>query len=87
MVGAAMEGAAYWLIPQGLLSLLSYSVWDHQPRDHQPRDAAAYSLGPPAVITNPEKSTIGLPAGHSGGGVFSVEVFSSQMTLSCVRLR
>lgn len=71
-----------WLIPQGLLGLLSYSVWDHQPRD-----AAAYSLGPLAVIMNQEKSTIGLPAGQSGGGVFSVDVFSSQMTLSRVRLR
>ena len=29
----AMEGAAYWLAPQGLLSLLCHRTQDHQPRD------------------------------------------------------
>jgi hypothetical protein len=29
----AMEGAAYWPAPHGLLSLLSYRTQDHQPRD------------------------------------------------------
>ena len=28
----AMEGAAYWLAPHGLFSLLSYRTQDHQPR-------------------------------------------------------
>ena len=28
-----MEGAAYWLPPHGLLSLLSYRTQDHQPGD------------------------------------------------------
>ena len=28
----AMEGAAYWLTPHRLLSLLSYRTQDHQPR-------------------------------------------------------
>ena len=27
------KGAAYWLAPHGLLSLLSYRTQDHQPRD------------------------------------------------------
>jgi hypothetical protein len=27
------KDAAYWLAPHGLLSLLSYSLQDHQPRD------------------------------------------------------
>ena len=27
----AMEGAAYWLVPHGLLSLLSYRTQDHSP--------------------------------------------------------
>ena len=27
------RGAAYWLAPHGLLSLLSYRTQDHQPRD------------------------------------------------------
>ena len=29
----AMEGAAYWLAPHGLLSLLSYRTQVNQPRD------------------------------------------------------
>jgi hypothetical protein len=29
----AMEGAAYWLTPHDLFSLLSYRTQDHQPRD------------------------------------------------------
>ena len=29
----AMEDAAYWLVPHGLLSLLSYRTQDHQLRD------------------------------------------------------
>ena len=27
------RGAAYWLAPHGLLSLLSYRTQDHQPKD------------------------------------------------------
>ena len=32
----SMEGAAYWLDPYGLLSLLSYRTWDHQPKEAPP---------------------------------------------------
>ena len=41
----AMEGATYWLAPQGLLSLLSYRT--------QPRDSTTHNdLGPPPSITS-----------------------------------
>ena len=30
------RGAAYWLVPHGLLILLSQSTQDHQPRDAPP---------------------------------------------------
>lgn len=38
----AMEGAACWLAPHGLLSLLSFNNQDHQPRD----DTTHTKLGP-----------------------------------------
>jgi len=39
----AIEDAAYWPAPHGLLSLLSYRI-----QDHQPRDGTTYNgLGPP----------------------------------------
>jgi hypothetical protein len=43
----AMEGAAYWLAPPGLLCLLSYRIQDHQPRDgptHNGLDSPHQSL-------------------------------------------
>ena len=39
----AMEGAAYWLVPCDLLSLISYST-----QNNQPKDGTTHSgLGPP----------------------------------------
>ena len=43
----AMEGAAYWLAPHGLLSLLSYRTQDHQPKDGTTHNG----LGPLLFIT------------------------------------
>ena len=42
------RGAAYWLAPHGLLSLLSYRNLDHQPRDGITHN----SLGPPPSVTS-----------------------------------
>ena len=47
----AMEGAAYWLAPHGLLSLLSYRTQVHQLR----HDPTHNRLGPPPSITNLRK--------------------------------
>jgi hypothetical protein len=44
----AVEGAAYWLAPCGLLNLLSYRTQDHQPTD----DSTNSGLGPPLLVTN-----------------------------------
>jgi hypothetical protein len=41
------RGAAYWLAPHGLLSLLCYRTQDHQPRD----TTTHIGLGPPSLIT------------------------------------
>ena len=77
-----MEVAAYWLAPHGLLSLLSYIT-----QDHLPRDGTAHSgLSPPTPIINQEKGSPAMPTGQSDGGMFSVEVLSSQMTMACVEL-
>jgi len=43
-----IEGAAYWLAPRGLQSLLSY-----RPQDFQCRDGTTHNgLGPPPFVTN-----------------------------------
>ena len=44
----AMEGAAYWLAPPGLLSLLFYRTQDHQLRSGTMHNG----LGPPTSITS-----------------------------------
>ena len=44
----AMVGAAYWLAPYGLLSLLSYRAQDHQTRD----STTQKGLGAPSSISN-----------------------------------
>lgn len=46
----ATEAAAYWPIPCGWLSLLSYAFQDHLPRG----GTAHNGLGPPTSITNQE---------------------------------
>ena len=46
------RGAACWLAPPGLLSLLCY-----RPQDHQPRDGTTHNvLDPPSLITNWENA-------------------------------
>ena len=44
----AVEGCCLLACFHGLLSLLSYSTQDHQPRDA----TTYYGLGPPSLITN-----------------------------------
>jgi hypothetical protein len=44
----AMEDAAYWLVPHGLLSLLSYRTQDHQPKHGTTHSGP----GPPTSVTN-----------------------------------
>jgi hypothetical protein len=44
----SIEGAAEWLAPHGLLSLLSYRTQDHQPRS----GITHCGLGPSLPITN-----------------------------------
>jgi hypothetical protein len=55
------RSAAYWLVPQGFLSLLSYTTQDHSPRS----DTTHSGLGPPASVLNQE-------TGQSDGGKLSV---------------
>jgi hypothetical protein len=44
----AIEGAAYWLVPHGSLTLPF-----HKTQDHQPRDGTTHNgLGSPPSITN-----------------------------------
>lgn len=70
------RSAAYWLAPHSMLSLLSYSSQD-QPWCHLP------CAGPSHI--NPyqshRKCIPGLPTGQSGGGIFTVGVSSSHLTL------
>lgn len=44
------RNAAYWLVPNGLLSLLSYTAKDRRPRG----DTAHHGLGPPTPIISQE---------------------------------
>ena len=48
LVQRPWKGAAYWLTPRGLLSLLSYRTQDHQPRDGTTHNG----LDLPPLITN-----------------------------------
>jgi hypothetical protein len=48
----AVEGAASWLAPHGLLSLLSYRTQDHQPCSGHTHNG----LGPSTSISNEENA-------------------------------
>ena len=65
------RGAAFWLAPHGLLSLLT------ETRMTSTAGPSPHWLG---------KCPTGLPATWSYGGIFLLEISSSQGTLACVRL-
>lgn len=74
--------AVYWLILHGFLSLLSFST-----QNHQPRGSTGHSfLSPPASIVSLENVPHICPQVNFGGGIFSIEVPSSQMRLTCIKL-
>lgn len=78
------RGAAYRLIPCGLLSLLSYKTLDHKP--------GAWHCLPMGVVPSHDnyyqsrKCPTDFPTGQSDGGSCSVAVPSSQTTGACVKL-
>lgn len=66
----------------GLLLLLSYCS-----QDHQPKGVISYSeLATPPYQSSSRKCIPGLPTGQSGGSIFSIDVPSSRMTLTYVKL-
>ena len=73
--------AAYWLAFHGLLSLLSNRTQGHQLRGSTTRKAQA--LPQQTLI---KKMTYRFAYSLILGGIFLVEVPSSQMTLACVKL-
>ena len=58
-----------------LLCLLSHSTQDYLPRG----GGGTAPKETPTPITNRENTSIALPTGQSGGGIFSVEVRSLQL--------
>jgi hypothetical protein len=77
----AMEGTVDWLAHHGLLGLLSYYIQDHQPRNGNTHDG----LSPPhqSLI---KKMSYRPPTTQSYGGIFLIEVLSSQIILTSVKL-
>lgn len=69
-----MEDAAYWHVHCDLFNLFSYKTQDHQP-----------GVVPPTIIQLLRKYPTGLPIAWPYGGIFSIEVPSSQMTLACLK--
>lgn len=62
--------------------LLSYTL-----EDNLPRDGPTYSgLDPSTSIINQENAPADLPTGQIDEEIFSTEVQSSRMTLSCINL-
>ena len=76
------RGAAYWLDPHDLLSLLSY-----RSQDHQLRDGTTFNrLGPQSINQQVRKCPSRSSKAWSYGGIFFIEPPSSQMTLPPVKL-
>lgn len=70
------RGAAYWLPPDDLLSLLSYATQDHLSSDGTTNSG----LVSPILIIKQQDAPTDLPTGQSGGGSSSIEVASSPVT-------
>ena len=77
-MGAEAEVMA-GLTPDDSLSLLSYSI-----RGYQARGSTTHrKLGPTMSIINQKIC----PTGQPGGSIFSVEISSSRMTLTGVKMK
>jgi hypothetical protein len=77
------RNTAYRLAPHGLLSLLSYTIQDHQPRDGTPHS----ELSPLPLTTNQENDPEVWPQVHLvREDIFSIEIPPFKMTLACVQL-
>lgn len=68
MEAKAMEESSYYLVPRGLLSLLSHTTKNHVPRV----GTAPNGLASITSIINHQsrKCPTGLPVGQSYGGIF-----------------
>lgn len=75
-----MGSAAFWLGPSNLLSLVSYSTQNHQ---HMGGTTHGELRPPTSVIKQENAAQVCPHTTQSGGGIFSIEVFSSTMTLTC----
>ena len=72
------KDAAYCLALHCWLSYLLYTALDHLPRG----GTAHSGLHPPTPIINQEKALTDLPISQSDGGIFSIDVLASKMTLT-----
>ena len=72
------RSAAYWLASPGLLSLLSYTTQDYQPRDVPP------TMGKALHLDNLLRKCL---IAESHGGIFSRETPFSVITPACVKLK
>lgn len=80
--GTLQEGAEADLLTSGFFCLFSYTIKVQLPRvrtNHK-------DLVPPTSVVNQENSPTGLPTGDYDGGIFSIKVASSLMTLACIQL-
>lgn len=74
------RSAAYCFSPHGLCRLFSYLPQDHLPESWpHPQWAGSSHINPQL-----RKHSTGFPTDQSGGDIFSIEVFSTQMSLACV---
>lgn len=74
--------AAHWPTPHGFTSLLSYRFQDYQPKG----GTSPSELAPPMLIICQANAIKPCPQASLMGDIVSVEVFSSLMTLACVKL-
>ena len=69
--------SAYWLVPQGLLGLLSYRTQDYQVRD----GTTHIGLGPAASVTNQENVCCGMEVALLGDVTLLEEVCHCEVGL------
>lgn len=76
------RNAAYWPIPCGLFNFLSYNTKGHLLLD----DTSHSELGPStsSSIKNPPPQCCS--QANNSEGIFSIEVSSIQMTVTCIKL-
>lgn len=81
------SAAAYWLVPMALLSLLFFFFLVSFLKPIVQGYLHSQLTGPFPSITSQEYTLqTCLPTAWFYGGIFSVEVPSSQMTLACLKL-